>query len=62
MARTRAHVRKAQLLEKRPHIALMIIDAETLVDDALEIDAPPPNDAVDLSVGTRFDDGGQFGL
>jgi hypothetical protein len=44
MARARAHVRKAQLLEKRPDIALMIIDAETLVDDALEIDAPPPNE------------------
>ena len=40
MARARAHMGKAQLLEQRSDIALVIVDAEALVDDALEIDAP----------------------
>jgi hypothetical protein len=48
------------LLEERSDIALVIVDAETFVDDALEIDAPPSHDAVDLPVRARFDDGGQF--
>jgi len=42
---------KAPLLEQRPDIALVIVDAETFVDDALEIDAPPSHDAVDLPSG-----------
>ena len=41
---------KAQLLEQRSDIAFVIVDAETLMDDALEIDPPPSHDAVDLPV------------
>jgi hypothetical protein len=62
MARTRAHMGKAQSMEQRSDIALMIGDAETLTNNALKIDAPPAHDAVDLSVGTRLDNGGQFSL
>jgi hypothetical protein len=50
---------KAQLLEQRSDIALVIVDAETLMDDALEIDASPSHDAVGLPVWARFDDGGR---
>jgi hypothetical protein len=32
-------------------MAFVIVDAEALLDDALEIEAPPAHDAVDLSVG-----------
>jgi hypothetical protein len=29
----------------------MLVNAETLIDDALEIDAPPPHDSVEFPVG-----------
>jgi hypothetical protein len=43
-------------------LALLIVDAEALLDDALKIDAPPAHDAVDLSVWPCFDDRREFGL
>jgi hypothetical protein len=41
----------ADLLQKRPDIALVEVDAEPLGDDALEVDAPPTHDAVFLALG-----------
>jgi hypothetical protein len=46
----------ADLLQKRPDIALVEVDAEPLGDDALEIDAPPTHDAVFLALGASLDD------
>ena len=62
MTWARAHVREAQLLEQRSDIALVIVDAETLADDALEVDASPAHDAIDFPVGARLHDGGQLSL
>src|SRR5580700_5940029 len=56
VARPRAHVGKAELLEKLADVALMIVDAEALDDDALEIDPAPAHDAVDSPVRTCLDD------
>jgi hypothetical protein len=39
---------------------LVIVDAEFLDDDALEVDPPPAHDAVDLTVGPRLDDRGEL--
>ncbi len=61
MTRVRTHMREAELLQQRSDIALVIIDAETRGDDALEIDAPPSHDTID-PVRTRFDHVGEFGL
>jgi hypothetical protein len=41
---------------------LVIVDAEALGDDPLEIDTPPSNHAVNFPVGASFDDGREFGL
>ena len=38
----------------------MIVDAEFLGDDALEVDPPPAHDAVDLAVRPRLDDRGEL--
>ena len=62
MARPRADVRKAELLEKLSDVAFVIVDAEALGDDALEVDPPPAHDAVDFSVGTGLDDRGELRL
>ena len=62
MARARADVGEAEPLQQRSDMAFVIVDAEALLDDALEIEAPPAHDAVDLSVGASFDDRRQFGL
>lgn len=43
-------------------MALVIADAEALLDEVLQIDAPPPNDAVGGRIGARFHDGGQLRL
>jgi hypothetical protein len=60
--RGRADVGEAKPLEKRADMALVILDAETLLDDALEIDASPAHYAVDLSVGASFDERREFGF
>jgi hypothetical protein len=55
MAWPGAHVGKAQLLQQRRDMALVIVDAETRLDDLLKIDAPPAHHAVDGKVGTGLD-------
>ena len=56
MARSRADVGEAELLQELADVALVIVDAEALVDDPLEVDAPPPHDAVLLTIRARLDD------
>jgi hypothetical protein len=56
MARSCADVGEADLLQKRPDIALVEVDAEPLGDDALEIDTPPAHDAVFLALRASLDD------
>ena len=60
MARPCAHVRTAELLEKLADLARVLVDAEPLGDDPLEVH-PPPHDAVAFQVRTRLDDRGQLG-
>ena len=62
MARTRADMGEAELLQQRPDITFAIIDPEAVLDDALKIDAPPAHDAVDFPVRSGLDDRGEFGL
>jgi len=40
MSGTRAYVGKAEFLQKRADVSLAIVNAETLLDDTLEIDPP----------------------
>ena len=40
MSGTRAYVGKAEFLQKRADVSLAIVNAETLLDDTLEIDTP----------------------
>lgn len=61
MLRTGADVGKAQFLQQRSDMAFVIIDAETFLDLALEIDAPPANDTVARRVGAGFHDLRQLG-
>ena len=56
MTRPGADVRKAELLEKLSDIAFVERDAEPLGDDPLEIDPPPPDDAIFLTVRASLDD------
>ena len=56
MTRPGAHVREAELVQKLSDIALMELDAEPLGDHPLEIDAPPPDDAIFLTVRATLDD------
>ena len=60
VARPRADVGKAELLEKLPDIARVIVDADPLGDDTLEIDPAPAHDAVDFPVRTRLADHGEL--
>lgn len=60
VTRPGAHVREAQLLQQRRHMALVILDAEALLDDPLEIDAAPPHHAINGSIRARFDNLGQL--
>ena len=55
MVRSCADVGKADLLQKRPDIALVEFDPEPLGDDALEID-PTPAHGVRLAIRTGLDD------
>ena len=56
MTRPRADVGEAELLQKLSDVARMKVDAEPRGDDALEVDAPPAHDAVDLTIGASFHD------
>lgn len=59
MARTGADMREAQPFEQFADVAFVKVDAETLFDDAFEIDAPPTHDAVCNAIGASFDQAGQ---
>src|ERR1700690_1772926 len=56
MARPRADVREAKLLQKLSDIARMKVDAEPLGDDVLEVDTPPAHNAVLFPIGACFHD------
>ena len=60
MARPRAHVGEAQLLEKLSNVALVEVDAEALGDNPLEVDPPPARHAVPLAIRPGFDEIGQL--
>lgn len=55
-------MREAEFLQQLAHVALVIGDAETIRDDALQIDAPPAHHAVNRPVRSHLDDLRQFGL
>lgn len=57
-----AHVREAQLFEKRTDMTLVIFYPKPLLDHALKIDPAPPNDTINLEVWTGLYDGDEFGL
>ena len=61
MARPRADVGEAELLQKLSDVALVIVDAEPLGDDALEVDPSPAHDAVLLAIRPGLDDRGELG-
>jgi hypothetical protein len=50
MTRPSADVREAELLQKLSDIARMKVDAEPFGNDTLEIEAPPPDEAIFLTV------------
>ena len=56
MTRPGADMREAELLQKLSDIARMKVDAEPFGDDALEIDAPPADDAIFLMVRAGLND------
>ena len=56
MARPGADVREAELLQKLSDIARMKFDAEPLSDDTLEVDPPPPDDAIFRTVRASLHD------
>jgi hypothetical protein len=60
MSWARTDVGEAKFLEERTDISLAIVNAEALLDDPLEIDPPPANDAILLAVGSCLDDSSQF--
>ena len=60
MSWARTDVGEAKLLQKRTDISLTIVNAEALLDDPLEIDPSPANDAILLAVGPSLHDSCQF--
>ncbi|KKC31269.1 hypothetical protein WH91_20425 [Devosia psychrophila] len=62
MLRPRAHVRKAEFLEKRTDMALMVVNPKPLLDDPLEVNSAPPHNAINCQVWAGFDDLDQFHL
>ena len=56
MTRPGADVREAKLLQELSDIARMKVDAEPFGNDTLEIDAPPPDDAIFLPVRAGLND------
>jgi len=62
MLRTCADVRETEPVQQFADIARVVVHAEAILDDALQIDASPARDAVNSTVRTLFDDRGQVGL
>jgi hypothetical protein len=60
MSGTGADVGEAELLQNDANVALVKLDVETLLDDALEINAPPADNPVFFNVRPGLDDPGQF--
>src|SRR5471030_920115 len=56
MPRPGADGREAKLLQELSDIARMKVDAEPFGNDTLEIDAPPPDDAIFLTVRAGLHD------
>ena len=56
MTRPGADVREAKLLQEFSDIARMKVDAEPFGNDTLEIDAPPPDNAIFLTVRAGLND------
>ena len=56
MTRPGADVREAKLLQELSDIARMKVDAEPFGNDTLEIDAPPPDDAIFFTVRAGLHD------
>jgi hypothetical protein len=52
---------EAELLQERPDVTLVEVDAEPLGDDTLEIDTAPAHDAVFLAVRASLDEPGDLG-
>ena len=61
MARPRADVREAELLQELADRALVIDDAEALLDHPLQVDPAPAHDPVFGPIRPRLDDLGQVG-
>lgn len=61
MMRPRADVGEADLPQQFADRSRVIVDAEALADDLLQIDAPPAHHAIDGAVGAGLDDGRQGG-
>lgn len=62
MSRTRAHVGEAEFLQELADIALVIINAETFLDDLLKVDPPPAHHAVNGTVRALLHENCQFHL
>src|SRR5580700_9364409 len=56
MTRSGVDVREAKLLQELSDIARMKVDAEPFGNDTLEIDAPPPDDAISFTVRAGLND------
>jgi hypothetical protein len=61
MTRTRTHVGEAELFQDRSDIALVKVNTEPFLDDGLQINTPPANNAIYLMIRSSLDDGSQFG-
>jgi hypothetical protein len=62
MARARADVGEAEILQKCPDIAFTIINPKAALDDALKIGAPPAHNTIDFLVRSGLNNRSQFGL
>ena len=51
-----------QFYQERADMAFMVVDTEAGLDDALQINTAPANNAIDRRVWTRFHDLNEFAL
>jgi len=62
MPRTRADMAEAELVQELSDVAGVVVHVEPLLDNPLQVDAPPAHDAVNGAVRTLLDDCRQVGL
>ena len=62
MARTRADVSEAKLVQDLAHRALVVVHAEPLGDQALQVHPPPAHDTMHGPIRAGLDKLGQLGL